>query len=152
MTLPQSDRDFLKHHGPYFEQARMGFLHGMPPSALPHMEHLYRAHLDKNFTLTTWCSACVVDMMQRLSRWWEGIQQEEEAAALALQAAQDRANAITSADMDEIIEANMINAAGADALEAISAPLAAEEPAAEERPARKDNRPKSRRGRPKKEA
>ena len=125
--LNQSDRDFLKHHGPYFEQARMGFLYGMPPSALPHMEHLYRAHLDKNFTLTTWCSACVVDMMQRLSRWWEGIQQEEEAAALALQA-------------------------GQDTVAAISAPLAAEEPAAEERPARKDNRPKSRRGRPKKEA
>lgn len=125
--LNQSDRDFLKHHGPYFEQARMGFLHGMPPSALPHMEHLYRAHLDKNFTLTTWCSACVVDMMQRLSRWWEGIQADEEAAALAMQA-------------------------GQDTLEAISAPLAALAPASEERPERKDNRPKSRRGRPKKEA
>ena len=151
MTLPQSDRDFLKHHGPYFEQARMGFLHGMPPSALPHMEHLYRTYLDKHFTLTTWCSSCVVDMMLRLSRWWEGIQQEEEAAALALQAAQDRANAITSADMDEIIWANLIDAAGGDGMLAISGPLAAKL-GYEGKPARKDNRPKSRRGRPKKEA
>lgn len=87
--IPQSDRDFLKFNEVYFEQARLGFLHGMPPATLAHMEHLYRSYLDKNFILTAWCSACVVDMMVRLSRWWEGAQQEEENVSLLTMAGLD---------------------------------------------------------------
>jgi hypothetical protein len=87
--ISQTDREFLRFNAVYFEQARLGFLHGMPPATLIHMEHLYKSHLDKNFVLTTWCSACVVDMMVRLSRWWEGIQQEEENVSLVTMAGLD---------------------------------------------------------------
>jgi hypothetical protein len=132
MTIPQADRDFFRHNSVYFEQARMGFLHGMPQATLAHMEHLYRAHLDRNFILTAWCSACVVDMMVRLSRWWEGVQQEEvEAPSLA-----------TMAGLDFL----------SDPPEAISADLSAETVTTEVSIRPVDKRPKSRRGRPKKQA
>ena len=121
--VTESEAQFLTHNGPYFEQARMGFLHGMPPSTLPEMERIYRAYLDPHFVLTQWCSVCVVDMMVRLSRWWEGVQAEEEAAALATMA-------------------------GQDTLDAISAPLAAEVVTDGPQARPKDTRPRSRRARP----
>lgn len=130
MTINHTDRDFLKFNGVYFEQARLGFLHGMPPATLAHMEHLYRTHLDKNFTLTAWCSSCVVDMMVRLSRWWDGVQQEEvEAPSLA-----------TMAGLDFLM----------DPPEAIGGETAALTIEDVPRPRPADSRPKSRRGRPKK--
>jgi len=130
MTIPQADRDFFKFNAVYFEQARMGFLHGMPQATLAHMEHMYRTHLDPRFVLTAWCSACVVDMMVRLSRLWESVQAADEAHALALQAA------IPPAYVPEVISADL-----------------RPEPVATEVSARHvDKRPKSRRGRPKKQA
>lgn len=131
MTISQSDRDFLKFNGVYFEQARLGFLHGMPPATLAHMEHLYKTYLDKNFTLTAWCSSCVVDMMVRLSRWWEGVQQEEESASLA-----------TLAGLDFLV----------DAPEAVGGDSSASAPLVMVSQRTGDSRPKSRRKRTKLDA
>jgi len=130
--MNDTDRDFLKFNEVYFEQARLGFLHGMPPATLAHMEQLYKTYLDKNFILTTWCSACVVDMMVRLSRWWEAVQQEE------------------------VETPSLLTMAGLDFLSDVSGPISGDSTASEPEPmptpTAPGHRPKSRRKRTKLDA
>lgn len=64
------DVEFIRTHAVYFEQARLDFLHGLQPHVRNQFEMIYKAYIDRNFVLTTWCSACVVDMMRRLDTWW----------------------------------------------------------------------------------
>ena len=64
------DRAFIEGHAVYFEQARLDFLHGLQLHQRNRFEQIYQTYLDRNFVLTTWCSACVVDMMKRLDAWW----------------------------------------------------------------------------------
>jgi len=69
--IHSSDREFIEGYKVFFEQAKLGFIHGMQPATMSNFENIYRTYLDKHFQLSVWCSACVVDMMQRLARWWE---------------------------------------------------------------------------------
>lgn len=71
-TINPDDAEFIRTHAVYFEQARLDFLHGLQPHVRNRFEMIYKAYIDRNFVLTTWCSACVVDMMQRLDAWWVG--------------------------------------------------------------------------------
>jgi hypothetical protein len=74
MNPTAEDREFIEGHKVYFEQAELNFLHGMQPHVMLKFEMLYKAYLDPKFVLTTWCSACVVDMMQRLAYWYRNLQ------------------------------------------------------------------------------
>jgi hypothetical protein len=74
MNPTAEDREFIEGHKVYFEQADLNFLHGMQPHVMLRFEMLYKAYLDPKFVLTTWCSACVVDMMQRLAYWYRNLQ------------------------------------------------------------------------------
>jgi len=74
MNPTAEDREFIEGHKVYFEQADLNFLHGMQPHVMLRFEMLYKAYLDPKFVLTTWCSACVVDMMQRLAHWYRNLQ------------------------------------------------------------------------------
>ena len=72
MTLINpDDRAFIEQHTVYFEQARLDFLHGLQLHQRNRFEEIYQTYLDSNFVLTTWCSACVVDMMKRIADWWD---------------------------------------------------------------------------------
>ena len=100
-----SDREFIEGYKVYFEQAKLGFIHGMQPATMSGFENIYRTYLDKHFNLTVWCSACVVDMMQRIARWYEQelINEEErrEQELLATQAGMDNVTAFPQV-LDEI--------------------------------------------------
>jgi hypothetical protein len=74
MNPTAEDREFIEGHKVYFEQADLNFLHGMQPHVMLRFEMLYKAYLDPKFVLTTWCSACVVDMMKRLAHWYRNLQ------------------------------------------------------------------------------
>jgi len=73
MNPTAEDREFIEGHKVYFDQAELNFLHGMQPHVMLKFEMLYKAYLDPKFILTTWCSACVVDMMQRLAHWYRNL-------------------------------------------------------------------------------
>ena len=70
-TINPDDAEFIRRHTVYFEQARLDFLHGMQPEVRNRFELIYKRYRDPKFVLTTWCSACVVDMMKRLADWWQ---------------------------------------------------------------------------------
>ena len=70
-TINPDDAEFIRNHTVYFEQARLDFLHGLQPHVRNRFEMIYKFYIDRNFVLTTWCSACVVDMMQRLADFWD---------------------------------------------------------------------------------
>jgi hypothetical protein len=74
MNPTAEDREFIEGHKVYFDQADLNFLHGMQPHVMLKFEMVYKAYLDPKFVLTTWCSACVVDMMQRLAHWYRNLQ------------------------------------------------------------------------------
>jgi hypothetical protein len=74
MNPTAEDREFIEGHKVYFDQADLKFIHGMQPHVMLKFEMVYKAYLDPKFVLTTWCSACVVDMMQRLAYWYRNLQ------------------------------------------------------------------------------
>jgi len=39
-------------------------------------EHIYKLYLDPQFVLTKWCSSCVMEMLQRLYRYYLSLPQE----------------------------------------------------------------------------
>ena len=69
--IDSADLAFMRDYKVYFDQAKMDFIHGMQPHVRNHLEMLYRKYVDGGFILTTWCSACVVDMMKRLGAWYD---------------------------------------------------------------------------------
>lgn len=106
-----SDREFIEGYKVYFDQAKLGFIHGMQPATMSGFENIYRTYLDKNFNLTVWCSACVVDMMQRLARWWEQeqIKEEErrEQELLATQAGMDNIKEVSTRHTLDIVHVSV---------------------------------------------
>jgi len=71
MTISKADKEFIENYKVYLDQAKLGFLHGISPSVLQGFDAIYRTYLDRNFVLTGWCRACVVDMMQRIDYWYQ---------------------------------------------------------------------------------
>lgn len=74
MNPTADDRAFIEAHKVYFDQARLDFIHGMQPHVQLIFERIYRTYIDPKFILTTWCSACVIDMMRRLDHWYTNLQ------------------------------------------------------------------------------
>lgn len=83
MTIDQSDREFLESHKVYFEQAKMKFLHGFSPWVMDRFNAIFVKYVQSGYILTPWCPSCVVEMVQKLAAWYDGIIDEE---MLSLQA------------------------------------------------------------------
>jgi hypothetical protein len=101
MILTQDDRDFLESHKVYFEQAKMNFLHGFSPWVMDRFNAIFVHYVQPGYVLTPWCPSCVVEMVQKLAAWYDGIVDEE---LLAFSAGSDNVAAqfIFPDDLDTI--------------------------------------------------
>jgi hypothetical protein len=101
MILTQDDRDFLESHKVYFEQAKMNFLHGFSPYVMDRFNAIFVKYVQPGYILTPWCPSCVVEMVQKLAAWYDGIIDEE---MLSLQAGSDNVAAqfVFPDDLDTI--------------------------------------------------
>lgn len=86
ITIHPDDAEFIRNHTVYFDQARLDFLHGLQPHVRNRFEMIYKAYIDRNFVLTTWCSACVVDMMRRIADFWDANQPDDAQPQTAVEA------------------------------------------------------------------
>jgi len=77
MILTQDDRDFLQSHKVYFEQAKMNFLHGFSPYVMDRFNAIFVKYVQPGYVLTPWCPSCVVEMVQKLAAWYDGVIDEE---------------------------------------------------------------------------
>jgi hypothetical protein len=77
MILTQDDREFLDAHKVYFEQAKMNFLHGFSPWVMDRFNAIFVHYVQPGYVLTPWCPSCVVEMVQKLAAWYDGIIDEE---------------------------------------------------------------------------
>lgn len=66
--------DFLKANSINFETVKLGFVKNLPLPVLSQYEAIYRAYLDPQYVVTPWCSACVFDMLKRLTNLFEEYQ------------------------------------------------------------------------------
>ncbi len=80
MILTQDDRDFLESHKVYFEQAKMNFLHGFSPYVMDRFNAIFVKYVQPGYILTPWCPSCVVEMVQKLAAWYDGVIDEESLA------------------------------------------------------------------------
>lgn len=71
--MTQSEKDFIQANIINFESVKLGFTRNIPHDVLAEYERLYRAYLDPHFALTYYCSACVFDMIQRLSIYYDSL-------------------------------------------------------------------------------
>ena len=101
MILTQDDRDFLESHKVYFEQAKMNFLHGFSPWVMDRFNAIFVHYVQPGYVLTPWCPSCVVEMVQKLAAWYDGIVDEE---LLAMSAGSDNVAAkfVFPDDLDTI--------------------------------------------------
>ena len=101
MILTQDDRDFLESHKVYFEQAKMNFLHGFSPYVMDRFNAIFVHYVQPGYVLTPWCPSCVVEMVQKLAAWYDGIREDE---LLAMSAGSDNVAAqfVFPDDLDTI--------------------------------------------------
>ena len=72
--MNKEDEKFIEDNIYNFECVKVGFMKNLPLHILVGYEQIYRKYLDGGFILTSWCSACVSDMMKRLSNYWDSYQ------------------------------------------------------------------------------
>lgn len=73
--MTKQEIDFLVKHRINFESVKLGFTRNISFEVLGEYESLYRKYLDAQFILTYWCGACVFDMLERLIRYCESIEE-----------------------------------------------------------------------------
>jgi hypothetical protein len=69
--MTQAEIKFLQDNIINFESVKLGFARNIGHDVLAQYEQVYRNHLDPQFVLTYWCGSCVLDMLQRLSSYFE---------------------------------------------------------------------------------
>lgn len=69
--MTQSEKEFIQANIINFESVKLGFTRNIPHDVLAEYERLYRAYLDPYFALTYYCSSCVMDMIKRLSYYYD---------------------------------------------------------------------------------
>jgi hypothetical protein len=69
--MTQAEIKFLQDNIINFESVKLGFARNIGHDVLAKYEQVYRNHLDPQFVLTYWCGSCVLDMLQRLSSYFE---------------------------------------------------------------------------------
>ena len=71
--MEPQDLKFLQDNIINFETVKLGFTKNIPHGVLKEYEVIYRKYLDPRFILTAWCGACVMEMLQRLSRHYDNL-------------------------------------------------------------------------------
>ena len=76
MKLPTpEDRKWIEDNIINLEQVRLNFIANGAP--LHRWELIYKRYIG-NIILTTWCSACVMDMMRSIVKWWDKVKDAHE--------------------------------------------------------------------------
>ena len=66
-------REFLKEHYHNYETALSGYLRNLDLPVLKMYEDIYRTYIDAGFILTIWCAFCRMDMILRLYKHYENL-------------------------------------------------------------------------------
>lgn len=74
--MKQEHRHFLEEHIGNYHTVQNGYVRNLDIELLNMYEHIYRLNLDEQFVLTKWCSSCVMDMVERLYRYYLSLPQE----------------------------------------------------------------------------
>jgi len=68
---------FINDHLINFESVKLGFARNIGHDILAQYEQIYRNHLDGQFVLTYWCGSCVLEMLQRLSFYFDNYMENQ---------------------------------------------------------------------------
>lgn len=71
--MSEEDVMFIEANIINFEAVALGYTRNIDKDILNHYAILYRAYVNKDFNLNSWCGSCVFDMLTRLSAHYEGI-------------------------------------------------------------------------------
>ena len=74
--MKQEHKDYLEEHIGNFHTVQNGYVRNLDIQLLNMYEHIYKLYLDPQFVLTKWCSSCVMEMLQRLYRYYLSLPQE----------------------------------------------------------------------------
>ena len=74
MEIIQEHRDFLNANIGNYESAKNGYIRNLELNDLKMYEHIYRTYIDAGFILTIWCSFCRMDMILRLYKHYENLE------------------------------------------------------------------------------
>lgn len=75
--MTKEEKTFIEANIINFESVKLGFTRNIPYDVLAEYERLYRAYLDPYFALTYYCSSCVMDMIKRLSYYYDSLPIQE---------------------------------------------------------------------------
>jgi len=75
--MTEQEIKFIKDHLINFESVKLGFARNIGHDILAQYEQIYRNHLDGQFLLTYWCGSCVLEMLQRLSFYFDNYMESQ---------------------------------------------------------------------------
>ena len=75
--MNKEDKDFMEANINNYHTIQNGYLRNLDIHLMNRYEAIYRAYLDKNFILTKWCPACVMDCVSRAYYYYMNLPQEE---------------------------------------------------------------------------
>lgn len=75
----QTEIKFLQDNIINFESVKLGFARNIGHDILAQYEQIYRNNLDSHFILTYWCGSCVLEMLQRLSFYFDNYIESQNA-------------------------------------------------------------------------
>ena len=67
-------KEFLKEYYHNYETALSGYLRNLDLHVLKMYEEIYRTYIDAGFILTIWCAFCRMDMILRLYKHYENLE------------------------------------------------------------------------------
>lgn len=71
--MTQQEIQFIQDHIINFETTKLGYARNIGHDVLAEYERLYRRYVDSSFILTYWCGSCVLEMLERLMRYYESL-------------------------------------------------------------------------------
>lgn len=74
--MKQEHKDYLEEHIGNYHTVQNGYVRNLDIHLLNMYEHIYKSYIDPQFVLTKWCSGCVMEMLQRLYRYYLSLPQE----------------------------------------------------------------------------
>lgn len=77
--MTEQEIKFIQDNIINFESVKLGFARNIGHDILAQYEQIYRNHLDGQFLLTYWCGSCVLEMLQRLSFYFDNYIESQNA-------------------------------------------------------------------------
>ena len=71
--MTEQEIQFIQDHIINFETTKLGYARNIGHDVLAEYERIYRKYLDASFILTYWCGSCVLEMLERLMRYYENL-------------------------------------------------------------------------------